>query len=158
MSRRGRQRGPGQVATAVVCAVVAVGVQRAVAATFVTYSVDGDRIAAPLDGLAGNAVRGRRIVLDREIGNCLICHQVPEPTERFQGDLGPDLAGVGLRLDAGQLRLRLVDQSRLNPATIMPPYHRTERLTRVMEKYRGRPVLAAQEIEDVVAYLATLRN
>ena len=100
--------------------------------------------------------RGRRIVLDRETGNCLICHKVPEPAEPFQGDLGPDLSGVGTRLTAGQIRLRLVDESRLNPQTLMPPYYRVEGLSRVSARYRGKPVLTAQEIEDVVAYLGTL--
>ena len=121
------------------------------------YVVAGDAILAPLDGKAGDAARGRRIVLDRAEGNCLICHKVPEPGEPFQGELGPDLTGVGARLGAGQLRLRLVDQSRLNPATIMPPYHRISGLVRVAAKWQGRPVLDAQAIEDVVAYLAQLK-
>lgn len=95
-------------------------------------------------------------MLDRETGNCLICHRVPEPGEAFQGEIGPDLRGVGSRLDAGQIRLRVIDMSRLNPSTVMPPYYRTEGLTRVMAKYRGKPVLDAQEVEDVVAYLASL--
>jgi L-cysteine S-thiosulfotransferase len=122
------------------------------------YAIVGDSIPQPLDGLSGDSERGRRLVLDRETGNCLICHQVPVPREPSQGDLGPSLAGVGNRLSAGQLRLRLVDQSKLNPATIMPPYHRIEGLTRVAGKYRSKPVFSAQEIEDVVAWLATLKE
>jgi L-cysteine S-thiosulfotransferase len=122
------------------------------------FRVVGDAIPEPLSSKPGDPVRGRRIVLDRELGNCLICHQVPEAGEPFQGDLGPDLAGVGRRLSAGQIRLRLVDQSRLNPATVMPPYHRIDGLNRVAAKYRGRPVLSAEEVEDVVAYLATLKE
>lgn len=118
----------------------------------------GDAIPEPLTATPGDPERGRRIVLDREVGNCLICHKVPEPAERFQGELGPDLAGVGRRLTAAQLRLRIVDQSRLNPATLMPPYYRIDRLARVAEHYRGRPVLTAQQVEDVVAYLQTLRE
>ena len=121
------------------------------------YQIAGDAIPAPLAAKTGDAVRGRRIVLDRANGNCLICHKVPEPGESFQGDLGPDLAGVGGRLTPGQLRLRLVDQSRLNPATVMPPYHRIEGLVRVAQKWQGRPVLDAQALEDVVAYLAGLK-
>jgi L-cysteine S-thiosulfotransferase len=97
------------------------------------------------------------VVLNRETGNCLICHQVPEPAEAFQGSVGPPLAGVGARLDAGQLRLRLIDQTLINPMTLMPPYYRTEKLTRVGVKFRDRPVLAPQEIEDVVVYLTTLK-
>ncbi len=122
------------------------------------YAVVGDAIPAPLGGLVGNAVRGQALVLDRTRGNCLICHQVPEPDEPFQGTIGPPLAGVGARLEPGQLRLRLVDASRLNPATVMPPYFRTEGLRDVALQYRDRPALTVQEIEDVVAYLASLRT
>lgn len=118
----------------------------------------GDSIPEPLTEMPGDPERGRHIVLDRETGNCLICHRVPERQERFQGELGPDLAGVGSRLTAGQLRLRIVDQSRFNPATLMPPYYRVDRLTRVAEQFRGKPALTAQEVEDVIAYLQTLRK
>lgn len=119
------------------------------------FNVVGDAIPEPLSGNTGDAERGRRIALDREVGNCLACHKLPEP-EPFQGDLGPDLRGIGLRLTPGQIRLRLVDQSRLNKATLMPPYHRVDGLVRIAGKYRGQPVLSAAEIEDVVAYLARL--
>lgn len=118
----------------------------------------GDTIPEPLTDTPGDPERGRQIVLDREVGNCLICHRVPEPAERFQGELGPDLSGVGSRLTAGQLRLRIVDQSRLNPRTLMPPYYRIDRLTLVAEQYRGKPVLTAQQVEDVISYLQTLRE
>jgi L-cysteine S-thiosulfotransferase len=97
-------------------------------------------------------------VLDRANGNCLICHQVPEPSEAFQGDLGPDLKGIGSRLSAAQMRLRLVDQSRLNSATLMPPFYRTEGLLRVAPKFAGQPVLKGNEIEDVIAYLVSLKD
>ena len=120
------------------------------------FAVTGDAILAPLAGRSGDAARGRRIVLDREVGNCLACHRLPEPAERFQGELGPDLAAVGRRLSAGQIRLRVVDQAQVNPRTIMPPYHRVDGLRRVAERYRGKPVLNAGEVEDVVAYLASL--
>ncbi|MGH6814560.1 MAG: sulfur oxidation c-type cytochrome SoxX [Hyphomicrobiaceae bacterium] len=122
------------------------------------YRIDGDAILDPLDGRRGDAVWGQRIVRDREVGNCLICHTLPIPEERFQGELGPDLAGVAGRLSAGQIRLRLVDQTRIDPATIMPPYYRTDGLNNVARRYRARPVLNAQEIEDVIAYLMTLRE
>ncbi len=125
--------------------------------TIATYRVERDAIPEPLAGATGDAQRGRRIVLDRANGNCLICHKVPEPNEPFQGELGPDLTGVAARLDVGRLRLRLVDQSRVNPATVMPPYHRVENLTRVAKPYQGMPVLSVQDIEDVVAYLSQLK-
>ncbi|MFG5410043.1 sulfur oxidation c-type cytochrome SoxX [Piscinibacter sakaiensis] len=89
---------------------------------------------------------------------CLLCHTAPIPEERFQGDIGPPLAGVGARLDAAQLRLRVVDMRRLNPATPMPSYHRIDGLQRVGAAWAGRPVLDAGQIEDVVAYLRTLRE
>lgn len=140
---------------------LAVGIAQPVRAAdsrVVPFEVAGDTIPAPLAGLAGNAMRGRELVADRETGNCLICHQVPMTGEPSQGDLGPSLVGVGGRLTVGQLRYRLVDQSRLNPATMMPPYHRVDRLTRVAPRFRDKPVFTAQDIEDVVAWLATLQD
>jgi L-cysteine S-thiosulfotransferase len=128
------------------------------AAALVPFDVVGDAVPSPLAGLSGDAIRGRQIIADRSVGNCLICHQVPIANEPFQGELGPNLAGVGSRLTAGQLRLRLVDQSRLNSATLMPPYYRTHGLNRVGGKFQGTPVLSAQQIEDVVAWLTTLKH
>jgi L-cysteine S-thiosulfotransferase len=116
-----------------------------------------DAIPSSLSGAAGNPAAGRKIVLDRHVGLCLLCHSGPFPEERFQGDLAPSLAGVGARLSAGQIRLRIVDASRVNPQTIMPPYFRTEGLTRVAPSQRGKTVLSAQQIEDVVAFLVTLK-
>jgi len=122
------------------------------------FTVTGDAIEAPLAGLSGDAARGAAAVRNRETANCLICHTIPDPSEPFMGEVGPPLAGVGSRLSAGQVRLRLVDATLVNPAAVMPPYHRVAGLLRVDERYRGRPVLSAQEIEDVVAYLMTLRE
>ena len=120
------------------------------------YAIVGDAIPAPLGGLSGDRERGNALVRDRERGNCLICHQGVDASEPFQGTIGPPFAGVGLRLDVGQIRLRLVDASTLNPQTVMPPYFRTDGLQDVAPQYRGRPALSAQEIEDVVSYLASL--
>lgn len=122
------------------------------------YEVAGDAIPRPLGDLSGNPARGAALVRDRERGNCLICHQGTDATEPFQGTIGPPFAGVGTRLDAGQIRLRLVDASLLNPQTVMPPYFRTENLHDVAPAYRGKPALSAQEIEDVVSYLASLKT
>jgi L-cysteine S-thiosulfotransferase len=119
---------------------------------------EGDGIALPLDEKIGDAARGRDIVLDRAVGNCLICHHVPVEAEPFQGELGPDLGGVGSRLSAAQIRLRLVDQSLLNRETMMPPYYRVDGLKRVAEAFQGKPNLNAQQIEDVVAWLSTLKQ
>ena len=120
------------------------------------YNVTGDAIATPLTGQAGDAAAGRAIVANRQLGLCLLCHAGPVPEERFQGNLAPDLAGAGSRWSEGQLRLRLVDARQLNPGSIMPSYFQTESLTRVAPALRGRPLLNAQQIEDVVTYLRTL--
>lgn len=143
-------------ATGLCAMVAAVTVARAGDVAPEAIVVVGDAIPSPLTPAAGDAARGKTIVLDRANGNCLICHRLPVPGELFQGEIGPDLGGVGQRLSAGQLRLRLVDQTRINPATVMPPYYRVAGLERVDPRYRGKPALKAEEIEDVVAYLATL--
>ena len=117
-----------------------------------------DALPESLTGAPGDPARGRGIVASRQVGLCLLCHSGPFPEERFQGNLAPDLAGAGKRWSEGQLRLRIVDSSRINPASIMPAYHRTEGLTRVAPAYRGKPILNAGEIEDVVAFLLTLRD
>ena len=97
-------------------------------------------------------------MLNRQVGLCMLCHSGPFPEERFQGDLAPDLKGVGSRYTEEELRLRLVDPGKVNPATIMPSYSKTERLARVAPAFRGKPVLTPEQIEDVVAFLATLRD
>jgi sulfur-oxidizing protein SoxX len=121
------------------------------------YAVEGDAIPRSLTGRLGDPGRGREIVGDRRRGLCLLCHTGPFPDAHLQGELAPDLRGVGGRLSEGQLRLRIVDMKALNPESLMPAYHRTDGLTRVGAAWRDRPALSAQEIEDVVAYLATLK-
>ena len=121
------------------------------------YEVAGDAIPKSLTGAPGDPERGRAVVVKRE-NTCLLCHSGPFPEQRFQGDLSPNLKGTGSRWSEGELRLRLVDASRLNPATIMPSYYRVDGLTRVAQNYRGKPVLTAEQIEDVVAYLMTLKD
>ena len=122
------------------------------------YTVVGDAVPAPLVEAPGDPARGRVIVTSRQRGLCLLCHTGPFPEERFQGDLAPSLAGVGSRLSEGQIRLRLIDSRRLDPGSIMPSYYRTDGLERVGAAWRDKPVLSAEEIEDVVAFLATLRE
>jgi len=122
------------------------------------YVVVGDSIPVSLTGAAGDPARGRAIVLDRRLGACLLCHTGPFTEERFRGTLAPDLSGAGSRWSAGQLRLRLVDASRLNPSTIMPPYYRVDGLARIGNSWTGKPMLTAEQIEDMVAFLATLRD
>ncbi len=122
------------------------------------YMIVGDAIPVSLTGAAGDPERGRTIVVNRQVGLCLLCHSGPFPEQKFQGTLAPDLTGAGSRSTAGQLRLRLVDASKLNPETIMPPYYRVDGLNRVPTSFAGKPILTAEQIEDVVAYLMTLRE
>ena len=121
------------------------------------YAVIGDAIPESLTGTPGDATRGRALVLDRT-STCILCHSGPFPEQKFQGDLAPSLAGAGSHWSEGQLRLRLVDAPRLNPATIMPSYYRVDGLVRVGPAWRGKPILSAEQIEDIVAYLASLRE
>jgi L-cysteine S-thiosulfotransferase len=121
------------------------------------YKIVGDAIPASLTGAPGDAARGRAIVLMRQ-STCLLCHSGPFPEEKFQGTMAPDLRGTGSRWSAGQLRLRLVDAAKLNPTTIMPAFYRVDGLQRVAPAWRGKPILTAEQIEDVVAFLSTLRD
>jgi sulfur-oxidizing protein SoxX len=134
-----------------------VSVVPADAARLPAYEIVGDGIPAPIEGRVGDAARGRAIVADRTVGLCLMCHSGPFPEVRQQGDLAPDLAGAGSRYTAAQLRLRIVDARRLDDGSIMPPYLALEGLQRVQARYRGRTLLDAQQVEDVVAYLETLK-
>jgi sulfur-oxidizing protein SoxX len=126
------------------------------AQTLAPYKIVGDGIAESLTGAPGDATRGRALVLDRTT-TCILCHSGPFGTQ-FQGDLAPSLAGAGNRWSAGQLRLRLVDAAHFNPDTIMPSYYRVDGLTRVGRNFAGKPILTAGQIEDIVTYLASLRD
>lgn len=120
------------------------------------YRIVGMTIPESLTGVPGDAARGRQLAFARE-STCILCHAFPRASVPFMGDIGPLLEGVGARAAAGALRLRLVEPSRFNPLTPMPAYYRVAGLERVAEGYRGKPILSAQEIEDVIAYLLTLR-
>ena len=121
------------------------------------YVVVGDAIPASLTGTPGDIARGRMLIVDRS-STCILCHSGPFPEQKFQGDLAPNLADTGSRWSEGQLRLRLVDAARFNPATIMPSFYRVDGLDRVGTAWRDKPILSAEQIEDIVAYLATLRD
>jgi L-cysteine S-thiosulfotransferase len=137
------------------CAVTA-GFAAAASGASPPYRVEGDAIRERLAAEPGDAGRGKQVVMSRD-SNCLLCHSVPDAGARFMGDVGPPLAGVGARLNEGQLRLRIVDSLRLNRESIMPSYYRMDGLNKVAETWRGKPVLTAQQVEDTVAYLGTLR-
>ena len=127
------------------------------AGPYIAWQMENFAIAAPLGGLVGDPVRGRAIVIDRSRGNCLACHQLPIPEQPAHGTLGPPLYGVGARLTAAQLRLRVVDEKQINPETIMPGFYRDPRLFNRPRPDADRTILTAQEVEDVVAYLVTLK-
>ncbi|MCA6121049.1 sulfur oxidation c-type cytochrome SoxX [Bradyrhizobium sp. WSM 1704] len=121
------------------------------------YTVAGDAVPDSLTGTKGDATRGRALIVERS-STCILCHSGPFPEQAFQGDLAPNLSGSGSRWSEGQLRLRLVDASHFDPATIMPSYYRIDGLTRVGNAWRDKPILSAEQIEDIVAYLVTLRD
>ncbi len=131
---------------------------QAAAAQPATPQIVDDAIPASLTGKPGDPARGRAIVASRSVGLCLLCHSGPIAEERFQGDIAPSLDGAGSRWSAGQLRLRIVDGSRLNADTIMPAYYRTGGLQRVARAFDGKTILSADQVEDVVAYLVTLKD
>jgi L-cysteine S-thiosulfotransferase len=118
---------------------------------------DGGALEASLTGQPSSPERGQQIVENRQLSACLLCHSGPFPEPHLQGNVGPPLDGVGSRLTAGEIRLRLVDPAKLNPDTVMPSYSAVGGLTRVGRPWQGKPVLTGQQIEDVVAFLATLR-
>lgn len=124
--------------------------------TYVKYRVQKDAIVRPLTAAPGDPVRGREVVVGRD-GNCLLCHAIPETGERFMGNVAPPLSRVAGRLTAGQLRLRIVDPTIVNRDAVMPAYYRVHALDAVARDYRGRTLLTAQQVEDVVAYLSTLQ-
>ncbi|WP_205618830.1 sulfur oxidation c-type cytochrome SoxX [Terasakiella pusilla] len=119
--------------------------------------VDGTSIPDSLSGKAGNAVNGKKLLVHRKKGNCLTCHSAPILEEEFHGDVAPPLEGVGDRMSAGEIRLRLVNPKVINPDTPMMAYYRTHGLNQVSKSFVGKPMLNEQEIEDIVAYLITLK-
>lgn len=113
-------------------------------------------LLSPLGAWGADPAKGRDIVLARGDGNCLLCHAVPG-AGRAAGNLGPSLAGVGARLSEEEIFWRIVDASRFNRDTVMPPYGRIEGLHAVAPQYRGQPILSTSEIQDAAAFLATLK-
>jgi len=121
------------------------------------YEVVNGAINESLTGVPGDAEKGKETAIHRKKGNCLACHQMPIPEQQFHGEIGPDLAGVASRYTEGEIRARIVDPKLANKDTIMPAFHKYKGLFRVLEKFRGKTILSAQEVEDVVAYLMTLK-
>ena len=132
--------------------------EQALPADYCQWHVSDYAIAQPLCCLAGNASRGMAIASDSGRGNCLACHQLPIPDVEAYGTIGPPLSGIGARLTEGQIRLRVVDTREINPMSIMPGFYRDPRLIhRPGKRFAGRTFLNAQQVEDVIAYLVTLK-
>ncbi|HEY5310374.1 MAG TPA: sulfur oxidation c-type cytochrome SoxX [Casimicrobiaceae bacterium] len=127
-----------------------------VLAALVEFRIVGDGIPQALTSAPGSVERGRALVIAHESANCIVCHSVVDPGVRVSGNIGPALDGVGRRLSVAQLRLRVVDSMRVNAESAMPSYYRITGLNRVADTYRNVPVLDAQQVEDVVAWLASL--
>jgi sulfur-oxidizing protein SoxX len=104
----------------------------------------------------GDPARGAAIAASRAQGLCVLCHAMPGIDPRLSGTIGPDLAGAGTRHGVAELRARLLTPERFNPQTVMPAYARHDGLDRVAAARRGQPLLTEQQLEDVLAWLATL--
>ena len=141
----------GVVLGAFLCGALVTGAQAG------QYTIVNSTIPASLTGKTGDPVKGRKLVINRKKGNCLACHVMPIPEQQFHGDIGPDLSSVASHLTEAELRMRVVDPKILNPDTIMPSFLK-EPKTRVMKKFKGKTILKAQEVEDVIAYLMTLKG
>ena len=120
--------------------------------------IDGDSIPLPLTDAITDAAHGEALFVSRDGGHCVLCHQVAGLDAEFQGDVGPALTGIGARLSPGQLRLRVVDYEQVQPGVLMPSYYRIHDLYQVSNAYEGKPVLSAEDVEDVVAYLSSLKE
>ncbi|GAB4347071.1 MAG: sulfur oxidation c-type cytochrome SoxX [Gammaproteobacteria bacterium] len=125
--------------------------------SMVKYTVSGNAIPQSLTGKPGDPKKGKALVIARKKGNCLACHMMPIPEEADHGQIGPALYGVANRMTPAEMRLRIVDPKVINPNTAMPSFYKTKGLHRVLKKFQGKPILTAQEVEDIVAYLSTLK-
>lgn len=144
------------LAAAAVAMTMSVG---AASADMVKYTVvDGSAIPASLTGKAGDAANGKKVFVNRKLGNCLACHAVSSLSDQpFHGDIGPSLDGVAERYTEGEMRLRIVNPKVIYDGTIMPAFYRVDGMHRVMDQFKGKPILTAQQVEDVIAYLKTLK-
>ena len=137
------------------CAAVAFGAQ---AGETIKYKIVGGAIPQSLTGKAGDPVNGRKVAINRKKGNCLACHVMPVPEQADHGEVGPPLNDVGSRFSAGEIRLRIVNPKVVNPDTIMPAFYRIHGLHRVQKKWKDKTIISAQDVEDIVAYLVTLKG
>ena len=123
----------------------------------VKFVMKDGAIAKSLTGKPGNAVNGRKLAINRKLGNCLACHVLPIPEQAFHGLIGPELNGGASRLSEGEIRMRIVNPKMANPDTIMPAFYKNEGFERVLKKFKGKTMLSASQVEDLVAYTMTLK-
>ena len=140
-----------------VALLLASGVQAGAGSDVAYKVVDGNSIPKSLTGKPGDPKKGRATAINRKKGNCLGCHKMPIPEQQFHGLIGPDLAGVAGRMSEGEIRARIVDPKLVNPETIMPAFYKSKGFTRVLKKFEGKTVISAADVEDIVAYLRTLK-
>ena len=132
--------------------------QAAAAPALVRFEIKSNAIAASLTGKPGNPDEGKKVVVGRQLGNCLACHQITVLShEPFHGNTGPGLDGVASRMSEGEIRLRIVDATKANADTMMPPFYRADGLNRVLARFQGKTILTAEQVEDVVAFMMTLK-
>lgn len=116
-------------------------------------------VAASLTGVAGDAANGRSVFMNRKKGNCLACHANSDMVDQpFHGEVGPVLDGAADRWEAAELRGIISNSKEVFEGTIMPAFYRTDGFNRNQEKFEGKTILSAQEVEDVLAYLLTLHE
>jgi len=128
------------------------------AAPLARFEIKDGAIAASLTGRAGDAQKGRQAIVGRTLGNCIACHEITAlKNEPYHGNVAPSLDGIASRMSEGEMRLRIVDGTKVNPDTMMPPFYRTDGLNKVTKRFQGTTILTAEQVEDVVAYLKTLR-
>jgi len=121
--------------------------------------VGGTSIPRSLTDRPGDPGKARAVIIERSVGNCLACHQIPALDDvPFHGDVGPSLANVANRYSEGELRLLIVNPKARFPDTMMPAFYRKNGFFRVLPKHKGKTILTAGQVEDVVAFLLTLKN
>lgn len=118
----------------------------------------GDGVPKSITGKPGDAKIGRATAINRKKGNCLACHTLPAPEQADHGNIGPSLSDIASRMSAAEMRLRIIDPKIVNPDTIMPSFYKKTGFHRVQKKWQGKTVLKAQDVEDIVAYLLTLKE
>ncbi len=148
-----------KLAAGILAIAATVGIQSALADShIVKIKIEDDAVKASLTGKAGDPAVGRKVATSRKKGNCLACHVITDLKEQpFHGNVGPPLDGVADRYTEAEIRLRIIDATVLNEDTIMPPFYKVDGLNRVNKKFKNKTVLSAQEVEDVLAYVMTLK-